>query len=242
MKIKVENIIITLASALIGITMSIVAKKNLEIYTPVTLKSMQDTKDEITMINNEIDDLKEIVISKQENLEVFENIAKGEENIIDILKRDNDENKFKSGYTALEGPGVIITMFDNPDDIIVGFDINDDIIHDVDILNILNDLRFAGAEAISINGERVLSTSEIKCSGPVITINQKRVGIPFIIKAIGDPKLLLASVNAPDTYGYVLKNVYQVGFEAKTEDKLHVPGYSRDYNFLYAKPKGEGDI
>lgn len=45
-------------------------------------------------------------------------------------------------------------MYDNPEDEIIGQDVNDDVIHDVDVLNILNDLRVAGAEAISINGER----------------------------------------------------------------------------------------
>ncbi len=65
----------------------------------------------------------------------------------------------------MEGPGISIKMYDNPDSQIVGLDINDDVIHDVDILNILNDLKIAGAEAISINGERVVSNSEIKCGG-----------------------------------------------------------------------------
>ncbi len=237
-----EKIIITLSCIFIGMTVSILMKTNMEMYAPVTLKSIQDSQDQIKMVKSDIDDLKEILISKQDNLEVLENISKGEENIIDILKKENDDNKFKSGYTNLEGPGVIITMFDNQDDFIVGFDINDDIIHDVDILNILNDLRVAGAEAISINGERVISTTEIKCGGPIITINEEIVGVPFVIKAIGDPKVLLAAVNAPGTYGEVLKTLYQVGFEARSEDKVYVPGYSRDFEFLYAKPKGEGDI
>lgn len=239
---KGENLVIGLASLIIGITISILMKTNLELYTPITLRSIQNTKNEISTLNNEIEDLKELLNQKQDTLEVFKNISKGEENIIDILKKDNESNRLKSGHIPLEGPGIIIKMFDNPEDIIVGFDINDDIIHDVDILNILNDLRVAGAEAISINGERVLSTSEIKCSGPVITINGEILGAPFIIRAIGESKQLLASVNGSGTYGEMLKVVYQLGFEVRAEDKVRIPGFKKSFNFKYAKPMGEGDI
>ncbi len=242
MRIKIEDLAIGLASLLIGIIISILMKTNLELYTPITLRSIQNTKNEITAINDEIEDLKEMINQKKDTLEVFKNISRGEESIIDILIKENEDNRLRSGHIPLEGPGIVIKMFDNPEDTIVGFDINDDIIHDVDILNILNDLRIAGAEAISINGERVLSTSEIECAGPVIKINREILGAPFIIRAIGDPKQLYASVSAPGTYGELLSVVYQLGFEPKVEDRVYIPAYSKDFYFQYAKPQGEGDI
>jgi len=236
------KIILTISSVIIGIIISTLMKANVEYYAPVTIKSIQNMQNEITMTKNEIVELNLVIEEKQKELEVLENISKGDENIIDILSGDLKFNKSQSGYTQLEGPGISIKMYDNPDSQIVGLDINDDVIHDVDILNILNDLKIAGAEAISINGERVVSNSEIKCGGPIIRINGKSVGTPFLIEAIGDPKLLMASVNAPGTYGDVLKNVYFIGFEVKVEDKIVIPGYTGRFSFKYAKPKGEGDI
>ena len=56
------------------------------------------------------------------------------------------------------------------------------------MLRIVNELRAAGAEAISINDQRLIGTSEIRCSGPTITVNGKIFAPPFIIKAIGDTK------------------------------------------------------
>lgn len=241
MKKSNPKIILALFSVLIGIFIATQMKLKVELYTPVTLKSIQNMKNELNSINNEIAEMELLIKQKEEELEILENISLGSENITDILKSDLEINKARAGRTTLEGPGVVITMYDNMDSQIVGFDINDDIIHDVDILNILNDLRVAGAESISINDQRVVSNSEIKCRGPVMMINGRSIGAPFIIKAIGDPKLLMASVNAPGTYGDTLKNVYFIGFEPRVEDKVLIPPYNRNLGFNYAKPVGEED-
>lgn len=235
------KLILMLFSIIIGVFIATQVKMQLEIHSPVTLKALQTTKAEITATNNEISQLNKIIKMKEEELQLLESIAKGDDNIIDIFNLDIKTNKAHSGQTALEGPGIIITMYDNPEERMPGFDINNDIIHDVDILNILNDLKIAGAEAISINDERVLSTSEIKCAGPTIRINGRSSATPFVIKAIGDPKLLYASVDAPGTYGDILKNLYNIGFELESADSLIIPAYSRSFNFNYAKPYGKGD-
>lgn len=237
-----NKIIIAFASIIIGIFIATQLKSNVEVYAPVTIKSIQNTKAEIDTIKREIEELNKTIESKEEELEVLQSIAQGDENIIDVLKNDLYTNKTASGHAKLTGPGISIKMYDNEDIEIEGFAIEDYIIHDTDVLNILNDLRIAGAEAISINGQRVMSTSEIKCNGPIIRINGRSIGTPFIISAIGDPQLLMASVNAPDTYGDLLKNVYFIGFEPKIEDKVTIPEYKGNFTFNYAKPKGEGDI
>lgn len=241
--VKKDNpkIILGIFSVIIGIFIATQIKLQLEIYAPVTIKSLQATKAEISTINNEISELNEMIKVKEEELALLENISKGDDNIIDILLQDINYNMTHSGLTDLTGPGVTILMYDNPEEAIVGFDINDDIIHDVDILNIINDLKVAGAEAISINGERVVSTSEIKCGGPTIRINGRSSGTPFVIKAIGDPSLLHAAVNAPGTNGDILRNVYQIGFEPTMEDSVQIPAYTKTFNFQYAKPLGKGD-
>lgn len=235
------KITITFFSILFGIFLSVQMKMRVESYVPVTIKSIQSTKTEIDYITNEIAELEQIIKNKEAELEILENISKGGENITDILSLDLLLTKSNSGRTAVQGPGIIITMYDNMDSQIIGYDINDDIVHDVDIQNILNDLKYAGAEAISINGQRVVSSSEIQCNGPVMRINGKSSGTPFVIKAIGDPKVLMASVNAPGTYGDTLRTVYFIGFEPHIEDKIIIPAYKGDFRFMYAKQVGEDD-
>lgn len=241
MKKDNPKLIIIIFSFIVGLLIATQMKIKIDSYIPVTLKSIQTMKSEIHSVNKEIAELNREIRSKEEELLVLESISKGDENIIDLLTADLRYNKTRSGYTSVEGPGIQITMYDNPNEEIMGFDINDDVIHDVDVLNILNDLKVSGAEAISINGQRVLSSSEIKCAGPVLRINDVRIGTPFVIRAIGDPKVLMASVNAPGTYGDTLKSVYFIGFEPIIEDKLFIPAYKGRFSFNYAKDKGEGD-
>lgn len=241
MKKNKGKIILTLFSIIVGFIIAVQIKMKVEFYTPVTIKSLQVTKNEIDNIYKEIAEIDKIIVSKEEKLITLENISKGDDNIIDILIGDLKTNKMHSGNLEIKGPGIVVKMYDNQEKRDWWFNINLDLIHDVDILNIVNDLRVAGAEAISINGERVVSTSEIKCAGPVIRTNGNTSAPPFVIKAIGDPKLLMASVSAPGTNGDILKNVYYKGFDVEVDDSVRIPAYEGRFNFKYAKPLGEGN-
>ena len=91
-----------------------------------------------------------------------------------------------AGLTDVEGPGVSVILNDSKAENTTG-DEADYLIHDSDLLSVINELRDAGAQAISFNGERILATSEVRCAGSVVMVNGKRFAAPFIIYAIGDP-------------------------------------------------------
>ena len=75
-----------------------------------------------------------------------------------------------SGQTAVKGPGVIVTL-DDSKKMVKNDDPNLYLIHDEDMLKVINELRAAGAEAISINGQRLTGNSEIRCAGPTISVS-----------------------------------------------------------------------
>lgn len=103
------------------------------------------------------------------------------------------EMKLKSCFTDVKGPGITIKLDDaaaRQEDT----PLNWLIIHDQDIKIILNELKKAGAEAIAINGERVVSMSEQVCAGPTIMINGNRYSVPYIIDVIGDPDILYENI------------------------------------------------
>ena len=240
-KLSRINVIFFVSCLSIGMALSMQAKQHLESYTPVTLKSIQVSKNDIAALNGEIGEMKELVEKKKKELSLVKSVDKGNKSIEELLTEEVSDAKAQSGYTDMEGPGIVIKMRDNQDKEIVGYSVDYDIIHDVDILNIFNDLRSAGAEAISINGQRIMSTSEIKCGGPIIRVNGKSVGTPFVIKAIGDPKLLYAAINAPNSYAYNLKNVFKIEVESRIEDSVEIPAYSKDVDYKFAKPEKEGE-
>ncbi|MDX9917629.1 MAG: DUF881 domain-containing protein [Gudongella sp.] len=235
------KVTIGLFSLIIGVLIASQMKLKVDLITPVTIQSIVAQKNELSSLRNQIDELEKNIEQKERELELLESIDRGEANIYDIIREDLSKNKASSGYTGLKGPGVKIVMFDNIDLEELSFGFNDDIIHDVDIMNIINDLKVAGAEAISINDERVMSYSEIKCGGPIIRINGKSIGTPFIIRAIGDPQLLMAAVNAPGTYGETLRTVFGIGLQPYAEDEVSIPAYSGDFAFSYAEPLEEGE-
>lgn len=86
------------------------------------------------------------------------------------LVHELEQLSITAGLTDLEGPGVAVVLEDSSSANVTG-DEADYLIHDSDLLSVINELRSAGAEAISLNGERILATSEIRCTGAVVTVN-----------------------------------------------------------------------
>lgn len=103
------------------------------------------------------------------------------------------------GLTTLEGKGIELVVEDDPtvtsETIGIYDDISIHIVHDGDLRRIVNELKNAGAEAISINGQRIVTTTAITCIGNVIKINDEKVSSPFIIKAIGFPESMESALN-----------------------------------------------
>ena len=97
------------------------------------------------------------------------------------------KNNILIGLTDVTGEGVIVTLKDN-NTVTADSNILDPsmvIVHMPDILGVINELKNAGAEAISINDQRVVSTTSLTCEGNIININGEKISSPFVIKAIG---------------------------------------------------------
>lgn len=93
------------------------------------------------------------------------------------------------GMTEVQGQGVVIELEDGTD-----------LIHDNDIISIVNELKNAGAEAISVNDQRIVNSTAISCDGNVIMINGQKIGTPFVIKAIGNSAYFYGALTRKDGY------------------------------------------
>ena len=139
------------------------------------------------------------------------------------------------GLEEVTGPGVIITLSDSQLDPSTVFDPSTLLLHDLDIVSVINELKNTGAEAISINEQRIVSTSSIQCGGAIININGERIGSPFTIKAIGLPESL-ANIDRTEGYLDLLRSEpYKIGVELKKSNNITIPKYSGVINFKYAK-------
>ena len=137
------------------------------------------------------------------------------------------------GLAEVTGPGVIVTLSDSKKDISSALDPSSLVVHDLDVLSVINELQNAGAEAISINDQRIVPTTGIICGGNIIDINQEKVGAPFVIKAIGLPEQL-AALSRPGGYLETLKG-YSIGVELKKSNNITIPKYSGTLTYNYAK-------
>jgi uncharacterized protein YlxW (UPF0749 family) len=129
------------------------------------------------------------------------------------------------GLTPVTGPGVVIRLSDNPQ---ATKDAGPDagpflpgIVHDFDLLQVVNELRSAKAEAIAINGVRITGFTPIRCVGPTIYVNYEPKPAPFEITAIGDADDLKNALTMP---GGILENLKNQSLGVKIyEDTLTLP-------------------
>lgn len=204
----------------------------------VTIPKILEMKNEIDNISKENFKLAASINEAKLKLKSYEEGINKTGNIFENMENELELARDYADYEKLEGPGIIITMNDSLSE--VGEYENPDwyLIHDGDILEIVNELRAAGAEAISINDERVTASSNISCGGPTINVDGKRHAVPFVIKAIGDPKRLEATATAPS--GYIdLMEFYDIRINIQKVDKLTINAYDGRYKLNYQK-KTEG--
>lgn len=158
----------------------------------------------------------------------------------DVAASELASIKMGAGLVPLQGAGVIVTLDDTkpsspPNNKNPGLYL----IKDEDILKILNELRAAGAEAIAINNQRLIASSEVRTAGPFISINNMNFAAPFEIKAIGDPATL---ENSLTMRGGVIETVQFWGIQVAVKQAANVqlPAYKGTFRFNYAQPLQTG--
>ncbi|SEJ63903.1 Uncharacterized conserved protein YlxW, UPF0749 family [Propionispira arboris] len=146
--------------------------------------------------------------------------------------------KMGAGVVPVEGQGITITIDDSKTKSKAGENPNLYLIHDDDLLKVINELKAAGAEAISINEQRLIATSEIRCAGPTLSVNNIRSAPPYEIKAIGDAKNL---ENALKMRGGVVETlqVWGIQINVKPDANVHVPAYKSTFHFQFMKAAAE---
>ncbi len=172
-------------------------------------------------------------IKKEAELEKLRNEVSNQDGTATDFSNELQKNNLLLGYYEVSGEGIVITLKD-ANKTVVSIDPNASVVHDGDLLEVVNALKEAGAEAISINGQRITGNTAITCVGNVIQINGEKIGVPFEIKAIGLMERLYGGLTMP--YGY-LDLMEGAGIQVKVEksDRIVIPKYDGIYPFQYAE-------
>lgn len=169
-------------------------------------------------------------IALQEQIEKYqeqvENYGRASKTQTAKFNSEIDKLKILIGMTPVKGEGITIRLSDNPD---AAKNAGPDagpflpgIVHDFDLLQVVNELRAAKAEAIAVNGVRVTGFTPIRCVGPVIYINFEAKPAPFIVEAIGNSAELKSAVSMPGGIIDNLKN-QTLGVKITESSELSLP-------------------
>lgn len=138
-----------------------------------------------------------------------------------------------SGSLPVSGPGLTVTLDDAPSTAVgagpggVEPQPDDLVVHQQDLQHVINALWAGGAEAMTLQGERVTSTSAFRCSGNILLLHGKVFSPPYEVTAVGDPAKMEASLDRSEGVRTYLEYVEWVhlGWDVRRSDHLDLPAY-----------------
>ncbi|WP_125152219.1 DUF881 domain-containing protein [Clostridium rectalis] len=172
----------------------------------------------------------------QDKVKKYEEAAAGRNDAAKALLKELEDTRIITGTTDVQGEGIIIYI--TPNSGIFGAN-PDARVSDKSLVELINELKFAEAEAISINDIRITGATGIRVSGDSISVNGEDRISPskkIVIKAIGDKKKLQTVLDFPETLQN-FKGICEVKYEPT--DNLKIDAYKKQYKFEYAKPVKE---
>ena len=168
--------------------------------------------------------------TNQKSIEEYKEKLEKNEEASELVNKDLEESNMILGKTDVYGEGVTVTLSNSEE-------------RDVkyrDLLELINELRYAGAEAISINDVRILSSTEItQPNGILMIVNGQRISSPYVIKAIGNQTYLSSTLSLKDS-GYIDKaKAVGLNIRLETSKNIKILKYSGDMNIKYMKEANE---
>lgn len=143
-----------------------------------------------------------------------------------------------AGQEAVAGPGLRVQLWDAPVDP-QNHELPADsyVVHQQDLEAVMNALWAGGAEAMSVQGHRVVSTTGVRCVGNVLHIQGRTYSPPYVVEAIGDTGGLQDALDASDGVRIYRQYVDAIGlgWSVDTADRLELPAYAGSLTLQHAE-------
>ena len=172
-----------------------------------TLRDNNGLRDELLSVQGKYESLYKELEEREKTLEETRQAASNNNESDSQNEEEIKNNQKLLGLTDISGQGLIIRLDENREvNSNEVLNINGYLVHEEDLLYIVNELFNAGADAVSINDQRIVSTTSILCDGNIIRVNGEMIGVPITIKAIGYPERLDGALTRPGGYLEVMAN------------------------------------
>ncbi len=174
----------------------------------------EEIEEQLEDVNSRIEDYNQTIADNEAALE--------------LIDEELVESNLLVGKVDVYGEGVIVTLVDNDNYMIIADT----------LIDLVNELRYAGAEAISINEQRVLSTTDIvdMADYSYILVNSQRIeGPTYVVKAIGDSEYLSSILNLKGS-GFVDRyTTLGYNVSSRQENKVEIPKYNGEFVINYMR-------
>lgn len=249
MKIRKIHVYLTLVLMCLGfmVSYSVQFTKSISTssneYTDSQWEKKQTLQEKILEEQVQVQKLEEQLQNIKHKVSEFEEKMGAREYEAKQILNELEQVRMWVGLVPVSGKGIVVTLNDSkslPDTA----NVNDYIVHEENIRQVVNELFSAGAEAISINGQRLTTNSAIRCVGPTVLVNEVKTVPPFEISAIGEPETLITSLEMPGGVLQTIKEWTNIEVKLQAMELMELPAYTGDNqkNLQAEYPDQKGDF
>lgn len=226
-KIKLDKLAVAIVMFIVCITLvsvMLMQFKTVEETDITEIENMRETelRTAISEWKTKYEEVETKLQDTNKKINEYSDKIKNNEKVSELISDELDESNMAVGKTDVYGEGVIVTLNDDEKDIVAW-----------DLIDLVNELKYAGAEAISINDQRVVSTTSLTCEGNIININGEKISSPFVIKAIGSSIYMNSALTrAGGTIEYLNRYIQA---SVKTSNNITIGKYTGVLNPKYIK-------
>lgn len=230
-KIKLDKLAVAIVMFIVCITLvsvMLMQFKTVEETDITEIENMRETelRTAISEWKTKYEEVETKLQDTNKKINEYSDKIKNNEKVSELISDELDESNMAVGKTDVYGEGVIVTLNDDEKDIVAW-----------DLLDLVNELKYAGAEAISINDIRIINTTDIfdLRSYTYLTVGQQRLQPPYVVKAIGNPDYLSSILNLKDS-GFVdrYKNSGK-SVKMETSKNVQIKKYNGEMTYKYMK-------
>lgn len=236
MKKNKGNFFVFIAAVILGALITINFNfKRIRSYNQLNSTDYQNAIEERAALYKEIGSLKEDNTEKKNKIKNYNKSDTQNDKILDDMKAQIGDYEMLIGLNKVEGPGIVLTINDGTTNVNEenSDEIKNKLLHDYDMALVLNELKAAGAQAISVNNHRVVPWSGVICNWAFIGFDDGSMEYaPFNIYAIGDPEKLRAALLEDGSHVKQLM-VRKLYVDIKQVEKIIMPPTTANSNVTY---------
>ena len=196
-----------------------------------------------TELQRQQDDLKARILELRGQIGALEQEGAGSADVVRQLNADLQQARIAAGLIPLTGPGVVLQLEDSLRPVAADGNDDDYLVSAQDVRTVIEELWLAGAEAIAVNGERIVPTSAVIDIGSSVLVNSAYLAPPYQIAAIGPADLYDRLTGSPGFVDFVSARGEGVGLRLSfaEPETVEIPAFAGTITLRYSRPAASAE-